>query len=131
MKTSADSDTIFMPKHCHKWNSVREENVRRSDFSCELPDEPNCDFQVIQSLVGARHKHFLRWKTFKRTDVNGYYGDEDMPLALEKSYRGTLLSKILLMPKQTPIFFNEAVDIACKKADAAFSARRFGNEPGA
>lgn len=54
-----------------------------------------------------------------------------MPIALEKSYQGTLLSKILLMPKQKPISFHEAVDIVCEKADVAFSQRRFGNEPGA
>jgi len=75
-------------------------------------------------------KHLIKWKAFKITDANGYPDDEQMPELIEKQYRGTLLTKILSMPAQNPISFEEAVKIAAKAADAAFSARKVGSHPG-
>lgn len=52
-----------------------------------------------------------------------------MPEVIEKQYRGSLLSKILAMPNQKAISFEDAINVICKAADEAFSAKKFGVKP--
>ncbi len=65
------------------------------------------------------NNHILKWHS-------------QIPIAseLDINYRGTLLSRILAMQKQTPIALNEAVSLMVKHEHAASAAGRKGADVG-
>lgn len=117
-----------------QWISLKGYHIELvgNEFETLNENEPTVAFQYMRESVKdkARSKHVIKWRAYKRADLNGFEADEEMPILIDKAYRGALLSKILLMPEQTPISFEEAIKIAAFEADKAFLSKKFGSERG-
>lgn len=54
-------------------------------------------------------KQLVRWKTFEAKNIRGANFQSNLPNLLDLIYRGTLLSRILTMPRKKPISFIEGM----------------------
>jgi len=57
-------------------------------------------------------KHWVKWKTLRTKNIYGEPIDMEFPYLIDICYEGSLISKILRMPKKTAIAFEHAVRLA-------------------
>lgn len=57
-------------------------------------------------------KQLVKWKAVTLQNRAGEFFDAEIAKSIEYYYRGTLISKILEMPKKTPVSFLNAVRVA-------------------
>jgi hypothetical protein len=73
-------------------------------------------------------KHCLIWKPVKCRNVADETVLVRIPETIAAHYQGTLLSRILSMPPQTPISFVAAVNLVSEKQKESFALGRMGRE---
>ncbi len=74
--------------------------------------------------------HLVNWKTVKAKNIRGSDYYSQMPVILDLTYCGKLLSKILAMPKQRSISFADAISLLTVAQREPFNTGRFGDAPG-
>ena len=60
-------------------------------------------------------KRYVNWKPVTCTSPDGRKYQAELPSIIELRYRGTLLARILEMPKKRPISLDDAVRMAGRK----------------
>ena len=74
--------------------------------------------------------HLVKWKSIKCKSRFGNDVCLGVPEIVDIRIRGTLLSRILSMPKKSPISFELAMLKLIEKRREKFDAGHFGDEPG-
>lgn len=75
-------------------------------------------------------KHCLIWKQVKCKNIAGEPVWLPTPEIIAAQYRGTLVSQILSMQRQSGLSFEAAINLVAEKRMAAFTAGRMGHNPG-
>jgi hypothetical protein len=75
-------------------------------------------------------QQFVFWKPFKTKNVKGKDISLELPQLIDRENNRNLLSKILNMPKNTPLGFNEAIAMVYEAQRQQFDASNFGSAPG-
>jgi hypothetical protein len=71
----------------------------------------------------------VRWKAVECKDVAGKSILSDYPSEIDKLLNGTLLSQIVSMPKQTPIYFNAAINLVIEYQKEEWESGRMVRYP--
>ena len=76
------------------------------------------------------NRNFALWKTVLCKSPKGGRVAVAWGITIDKACKGTLLQKILAMPKKHPITFDEAINVIVDKKEEAFRAKDYGMRPG-
>lgn len=72
---------------------------------------------------------YVRWKAVECKDVAGKSILTEYPQEIDQWCKGTLLSQIISMPKQTPISFATAINLIVEIQKEEWEAGRFDRIP--
>jgi hypothetical protein len=75
-------------------------------------------------------RNFALWKPVRCANPQGEWIDLGWARVIDKAYKGTLLTKILEMPRQRPISFEDAINLIEERKEQAFKEKDYGMKPG-